>query len=141
MTDAKKNTVLNAIKQVEKKASKEIIVEQVKEIVQTSYKSPDDKEFKELKNEINNIETKFFDENPIRLFVDYSHTIPMRAYESAKISVGLSIPIGKQIDDSMKSKIDDVYQYASKYIEDKMSKEVSEIQKYLAANKKSITHP
>lgn len=136
MTDAKKNTVLNAIKQVEQRASKEIVVEQVREIVQTSYKSPDDKEFKEMKNQINNIETRFFDENPIRLFVDYSHTIPMRAYESAKISVGLSIPIGKQIDDSMKSKIDEVYQYASKYIEDKMGKEVAEIQKYLAANKK-----
>ena len=136
MTDAKKNTVLNAIKQVEQRSLKEIVVEQVKEVVQASYKSPDDREFKEIKNEINNIETRFFDENPIRLFVDYSHTIPMRAYESAKISVGLSIPIGKQIDASMKAKIDEVYQYASKYIEDKMGKEVAEIQKYLAANKK-----
>lgn len=134
--DSKKKMVLSAIQQVEKRAAKEIIVDQVRETVQTSYKSPDDSESKELKNEVNNIETKFFDENPIRLFVDYSHTIPMRPYESAKISVGLSIPIGKQVDADMKAKIDETYQYASKYIEEKMGKEVAEIQKYVAANKK-----
>jgi hypothetical protein len=134
--DTKKKMVLSAIQQIEKRASKEIVVDQVRETVQTSYKSPEDSEMKELKNEVNNIETKFFEENPIRLFVDYSHTIPMRPYESAKISVGLSIPIGKQVDESMKAKIDEVYQYASKYIEDKMGKEVAEIQKYLASNKK-----
>jgi len=134
--DVKKKLVMSAIQQIEKRASKEVIVDQVRETVQTSYKSPDDKEMKEIKNEVNNIETRFFDENPIRIFVDYSHTIPMRPYESAKISVGLSIPIGKQIDESIRTKIDEVYQYASKYIEDKMGKEVAEIQKYLAANKK-----
>ena len=134
--DTKKKMVLNAIQQVEKRTAKEVIIEQVKETVQTSYKSPDDKEMKEMKNEVNNLETKFFDENPIRIFVDYSHTIPMRPYESAKISVGLSIPIGKQVDAEMKAKIDETYQYASKYIEEKMGKEVAEIQKYLANNKK-----
>lgn len=134
--DTKKKMVLNAIQQVEKRTAKEVIIEQVKETVQASYKSPDDKEMKEMKNEVNNLETKFFDENPIRIFVDYSHTIPMRPYESAKISVGLSIPIGKQVDAEMKAKIDETYQYASKYIEEKMGKEVAEIQKYLANNKK-----
>lgn len=135
---------LDVISQMEKKQSNEVVGEikqeviasQVKETINVQYKSPDDNEHKEIKREVNFIEHKFFEEHPLYLTVDYSHTIPMRPYESAKISVGLSIPIGKEIPESMKGKIDSVYQYASKYLEGKIAEEVKGIQKYLTENKK-----
>lgn len=114
--------------------SKEVVVAEVKEVIDTQYKG-DGEEFVEVKKEINTIDVKFFEENPVRLNIDYSHTIPMRPYESAKVSVGLSIPIGKEVSSDIKAQIDAAYVFASKYIEEKIAGEIKGIQEYIKTKK------
>jgi hypothetical protein len=114
----------------------EVISSPVKEVVQVEYKGPDDTESKKIKDEVKETEQKFFEKEPVRIFVDYSHTIPMRPYESAKVSVGLSIPVGIEISADLEAKIKSTYDYASKFIGARMEEEIIEIKKYVETLKK-----
>lgn len=107
----------------------------IKETIETSVKTRMDSEHLEVKKEVNNLRTKVFTEDPVRLFVDYSRTVNMGNYESAKISVGLSIPLGREIDNATKAEIDAAYKYASEYIENKMAIEVKGVQDYVKSKK------
>ena len=40
---------------------------------------------------------KFFEHHPIKVYMDYSTTINLGNYESAKVSIGMSIPVGKEV--------------------------------------------
>jgi|SRR6185312_1372798 len=116
---------------------KEVVSSPVKEITKVEYKPPEyGAPSVEVKNEVKEIEKKFFHQNPIRLFVDYSHTIPMRPYESAKISIGLSIPIGVEIPKDLEERIAETYKYASAFIDVRMEEEIRGINEYVAALKK-----
>jgi hypothetical protein len=55
----------------------------------------------------------------------------MRPYESAKVSVGLSIPIGIELPEWYVKDIHAAHEFATKFIEEKIGKEVESINKFL----------
>jgi len=61
------------------------------------------------------------------LYVNFSHTIPMAAYESVKISVGLSIPIGLEVPEWYADEVFNKYKMATQKIEEMMEQEMKAI--------------
>jgi hypothetical protein len=109
-----------------------VISSPVTATINSEYKDDSGKTTK-LTEEKVELERKYFGENPVRLWVDYSHTIPMRPYESAKVSVGLSIPIGIELPESYIKDIHAAHEFATKFIEEKIQKEVASINDFLKA--------
>lgn len=78
---------------------------------------------------------RFFKEHPVRVWRDYSHTVNLGNYESAKIGVGVSIPVGQEIDDELTAEIVKADEYASKFISERITKEIQELQQFLDQKK------
>lgn len=74
---------------------------------------------------------KFFEHHPIKVYMDYSTTINLGNYESAKVSIGMSIPVGKEVPKKYLKKVEKAHEFARSFIEERVSKEVNEIQEYL----------
>lgn len=64
------------------------------------------------------------------LYVNFSHTIPMAPYESVKISVGLSIPIGLEVPEWYAEEVSGKYKMATQKIEEMMEKELKSIDEF-----------
>jgi len=114
---------------------KEVIAAPVKQTTKIEVKASGEKEYTSVKDETKELETKFFLANPVRIFTDYARTINMGNYESAKISVGLSIPIGPEISDDMKALILDRHKWATELIGTIVTEEEKGIRAYLREQK------
>jgi len=64
--------------------------------------------------------------------VQFTHTRNLGNYESAKISIGVSVPIGPEVPDWYAEEFNKKYQFISKTIEAAMEKEMVAINEYLA---------
>jgi len=89
---------------------------------------------KVLKDDKELIDEKFFEGNPARIWMDYSHTVNLGKYESAKVSVGVSVPVGKEIPKSIMDNINKTHDQITEYIEARIGKEISELKQYVKDN-------
>lgn len=66
---------------------------------------------------------------------EYGHTINLGNYESARISMKLSVPIGLDIDPETKAEIDRSFTAVDSYLTSRFSEEVKKITQYRDAKK------
>lgn len=124
------NDKVKLLAQLLQKKEQVVVSAPVTAKIDVEYKH-EDKTVSKIKEEKVEIDRKYFGENPVRVWVDYSHTIPMRPYESAKVSVGLSIPVGVDLPDWYVKEIHNAHSFAIKFIEEKIEKEVKAINDFL----------
>lgn len=67
-----------------------------------------------------NLDIHTFVTEPAKVFMDLAVTINLGNYESAKISVGISVPCYKE-------EVDAAYDYAKNWISDRLQQEVAEV--------------
>jgi hypothetical protein len=65
------------------------------------------------------------------LSVQFTHTRNLGNYESAKVSIGVSVPIGPEVPDWYAQEFNKKYEFVSKTIEAAMEKEMVAINEYL----------
>jgi hypothetical protein len=62
--------------------------------------------------------------------MDYSYTMPLRPYESAKVAIGISIPVGKQLDASFGGQLEATQKFMHEFLEKSMEHEVKSLASY-----------
>lgn len=102
---------------------------------------PSDRKTETTKDEKEIINVKFFEDQPVRLWMDYSHTVNLGNYESAKISIGVSGPVGTELPKDLEEKIAQTYGRLSKILEDRMTVEVNGVRQFSEARAKKQAAP
>jgi hypothetical protein len=78
------------------------------------------------------IKEEFFKEKPVTVWVDYAHTINLGNYCSAKVSNGLSSPVGKKFEEKDVKLIMEKFGEISKILEKNMAEDLAEVVKYVS---------
>jgi len=89
----------------------------------------------ELKDKTEVLGVKEFAEEPAMVGIEHGVTLNLGNYESARISVSLRLPCANKPEEHTKA-----YEYAKKWIEDRVQAEVQEIKNYVKGSLRGASY-
>lgn len=89
----------------------------------------------EVKAEDKILSEKVFEKEPPRLWIDYGITKSIAPYESAKISIGLSLPVGSGISEQLSKEIQQTKNDGMKILESMIEEEIRSLDQWIKEKK------